>query len=87
MAEKVAVDVKNACNEDVGSMLDMMNLYKRKQRTLKEEIRKYEEVIVVKFKEDANLDAELQSLKDHRKQAIEQGKQKMEDMKQKIKEN
>ena len=67
MAEKVAVDVKNACNEDVGSMFDMMNLYKRKQRTLKEEIKKYEEVIVVKFREDANLDAELASLKDHRK--------------------
>ena len=71
MAENVADDIRQSGNDDISSLLDMMNRYKRRHRTLQEEITKFTELMLVKDQEIISITADLSSIKEYRENAYE----------------
>lgn len=64
MSEQIIDDLKKAGSDNMGSLIDMLNLYKEKLANSDEEILKLNQLSLLKDDEIIDLDVALQSLTD-----------------------
>lgn len=71
----------------MGSLMDMLNLYREKEANSGEEIEKLQKLAIIKNEEIANLDVEIQSLTDFMNSVEQKQQEKIALFKQEIEEN
>ena len=64
MSEQIIEDLKKAGSDDMGSLIDLLHNLREKHANSSEEIDKLKQLSVIKDDEVANLNIELESLRD-----------------------